>query len=46
MKGSVKKDKKTGKHLYIVDTGIELLTGKRKQKRSEDSLSKKKQKMF
>lgn len=40
MKGSVKKDKKTGKHLYIVDNGIELLTGKRKQKRSRKCFNK------
>ncbi len=33
MKGSVKKDKKTGKYFYIVDIGIDSLTGKRKQKK-------------
>ncbi|KLA29502.1 hypothetical protein B4077_3563 [Bacillus cereus] len=46
MKGSVKKDKKTGKCFYIVDIGIDPLTGKRKQKRKGDSLLKKKQKML
>lgn len=45
MKGSVKKDKKTGKYYYTVDIGIDPLTGKRKQKKKRDSLPKKKQKM-
>ncbi|SCC53815.1 DNA integration/recombination/invertion protein [Bacillus wiedmannii] len=30
MKGSVKKDKNTGKYFYTVDIGIDLLTSKRK----------------
>lgn len=44
MKGSVKKDTKTGKYFYIVDIGIDSLTGKRKQKK-RSLLPKKKQKM-
>lgn len=38
MKGSVKKDKKTGKYFYIVDIGIDPLTGKRKQKKQQKML--------
>ena len=45
MKGSVKKDKKTGKYFYIIDIGIDPLTGKRKQK-EEGFITKKKQKML
>ncbi|PED86678.1 site-specific integrase [Bacillus cereus] len=41
MKGSVKKDKKTGKYFYIVDIGIDLLTGKRKQKKKRGFITKK-----
>lgn len=41
MKGSVKKDKKTGKYFYIVDIGRDSLTGKRKQKRKKGFNSKK-----
>ncbi|HDR7502348.1 TPA: site-specific integrase [Bacillus toyonensis] len=41
MKGSVKKDKKTGKYFYIVDIGIDPLTGKRKQKKKRGFTSKK-----
>ncbi|MEC3429847.1 site-specific integrase [Bacillus thuringiensis serovar nigeriensis] len=41
MKGSVKKDKKTGKYLYIVDIGIDPLTGKRKQKKKRGFTTKK-----
>lgn len=33
MKGSVKKDKQTGKYFYVVDIGTDQLTGKRVQKR-------------
>ncbi|MCC2458311.1 integrase [Bacillus cereus] len=32
MKGSVKKDKKTGMYFYITDIGIDPLTGKRKRR--------------
>jgi hypothetical protein len=32
MKGSIMKDKKTGKYLYVTDMGIDPLTGKRTQK--------------
>ncbi|EEL70789.1 DNA integration/recombination/invertion protein [Bacillus mycoides] len=46
MKGSVKKDKKTGKYFYIVDIGIDPLTGKRKQKKKRGFITKKKQKML
>ncbi|RKF45300.1 integrase [Bacillus wiedmannii] len=41
MQGSVKKDKKTGKYFYIVDIGIDPLTGKRKQKKKRGFNSKK-----
>nr|WP_176535891.1 Arm DNA-binding domain-containing protein [Bacillus cereus] len=41
MKGSVKKDKKTGKYFYIVDIGIDPLTGKRKQKEKRVFTAKK-----
>ncbi|MFE6704566.1 tyrosine-type recombinase/integrase [Bacillus thuringiensis] len=41
MNGSVKKDKKTGKYFYIVDIGIDHLTGKRKQKKKRGFTSKK-----
>ncbi|MDA1654272.1 site-specific integrase [Bacillus thuringiensis serovar kyushuensis] len=41
MKGSVKKDKKTGKYFYIVDIGIDPLTGKRKQKKKRGFTTKK-----
>ncbi|WP_413790609.1 tyrosine-type recombinase/integrase [Bacillus thuringiensis] len=41
MNGSVKKDKKTGKYFYIVDIGIDPLTGKRKQKKKREFTSKK-----
>lgn len=41
MKGSVKKDKKTGKYFYIVDIGIDPLTGKRKQKKKRGFITKK-----
>ncbi len=41
MKGSVKKDKKTGKYFYIVDIDIDPLTGKRKQKKKRGFTSKK-----
>lgn len=41
MKGSVKKDKKTGKYLYIVDIGIDPLTGKSKQKKKRGFTTKK-----
>ncbi|MED4676802.1 site-specific integrase [Bacillus nitratireducens] len=41
MNGSVKKDKKTGKYFYIVDIGIDPLTGKRKQKKKRGFTSKK-----
>lgn len=46
MKGSVKKDKKLGKYLYIVDIDIDFLTGKRKKrgfitkKEAENALTK------
>lgn len=46
MKRSVKKDKRTGNYFYIVDIGIDPLTGKRKQKKKGDSLPKRKQKML
>lgn len=41
MKGSVKKDKNTGKYFYIVDIGIDPLTGKRKQKKKRGFITKK-----
>ena len=41
MKGRVKKDKKTGKYFYIVDIGIDPLTGKRKQKKKRGFFTKK-----
>ncbi|PFK49394.1 site-specific integrase [Bacillus thuringiensis] len=41
MKGSVKKDKRTGKYFYIVDIGIDPLTGKRKQKKKRGFITKK-----
>ncbi|PGE14999.1 site-specific integrase [Bacillus toyonensis] len=41
MKGSVKKDKKTGKYFYTVDIGIDPLTGKRKQKKKRGFTTKK-----
>ncbi|EOQ22262.1 hypothetical protein KQ1_05839 [Bacillus cereus BAG3O-1] len=41
MKGSVKKDKKVGKYFYIVDIGIDPLTGKRKQNKKRGFTSKK-----
>ncbi|PQQ45498.1 integrase [Bacillus thuringiensis] len=41
MNGSVKKDKKTGKYLYIVDIVIDPLTGKRKQKKKRGFITKK-----
>ena len=41
MKGSVKKDKKTGKYFYTVDIGIDPLTGKRKQKKKRGFITKK-----
>ncbi|USK98226.1 tyrosine-type recombinase/integrase [Bacillus tropicus] len=41
MKGSVKKDKKTGKYFYIVDIGMDPLTGKRKQKKKRGFTTKK-----
>ncbi|KAA0743335.1 hypothetical protein DN389_21395 [Bacillus sp. AY3-1] len=40
MKGSVKKDKKTGKYFYIVDIGIDPLMGRRKQKKKRGFASK------
>nr|WP_257149606.1 Arm DNA-binding domain-containing protein [Bacillus cereus] len=40
MKGSVKKDKKTGKYYYIVDIGIDHLTAKRKQKKKRGFITK------
>ncbi|PGQ95058.1 integrase [Bacillus cereus] len=40
MKGSVKKDTKTGKYFYIIDIGIDSLTGKRKQKKREFTTKK------
>ncbi|MEH6948889.1 hypothetical protein V7068_17830 [Bacillus sp. JJ634] len=33
VKGSIKKDKKTGKYFYVIDMGIDQLTGKRTQKK-------------
>jgi len=41
MKGSVKKDKRTGKYFYIVDIGIDPLTGRRKQKKKRGFITKK-----
>lgn len=41
MNGSVKKDKKTEKYFYIVDIGIDPLTGKRKQKKKRGFVTKK-----
>ncbi|MBY0120916.1 site-specific integrase [Bacillus sp. S/N-304-OC-R1] len=41
MKGSIKKDKNTGKYFYIVDIGKDPLTGKRKQKRKKGFCTKK-----
>lgn len=41
IKGSVKKDKKTGKYIYTVDIGIDPLTGKRKQKKKRGFTTKK-----
>ncbi|PEB46347.1 hypothetical protein CON34_22085 [Bacillus thuringiensis] len=41
MNRSVKKDKKTGKYFYIVDVGIDPLTGKRKQKKKRGFTTKK-----
>lgn len=41
MKGSVKKNKKTGKYYYTVDIGIDCLTGKRKQKKKRGFITKK-----
>ncbi|MGT8956992.1 tyrosine-type recombinase/integrase [Bacillus cereus] len=41
MKRSVKKDKKTGKYFYIVDIGIDPLTGKRKQKKKRGFITRK-----
>ncbi|EJR82303.1 hypothetical protein IKA_05435 [Bacillus cereus VD169] len=41
MKRSVKKDKKTGLYFYIVDIGIDPLTGKRKQKKKRGFASQK-----
>ena len=40
------KDKTTGKYFYIVDIGIDPLTGKRKQKKKRGFITKKKQKML
>lgn len=40
MKGSVKKDKNTGKYYFIVDIGKDPLTGKRKQKKKRGFVSK------
>lgn len=42
MKGSVNKDKKTGKYFYIVDIGSDPFTGKRKQKKKRGFTIKKK----
>lgn len=33
VKGSIMKDKKTGKYFYVIDMGIDPLTGKRTKKR-------------
>jgi integrase len=41
VRGSVKKDKKTGKYFYVVDIGKDPLTGKRKQKKKRGFSSKK-----
>jgi len=41
VKGSVKKDKNTGKYYYVIDIGIDPLTGKRKQKKKRGFSSKK-----
>lgn len=41
MKGSIKKDKKTGKYFFVVDVGIDSLTGKRKQKKRRGFNTKK-----
>ncbi|MDF9761605.1 hypothetical protein OKW24_003378 [Peribacillus simplex] len=41
MKGSIKKDKKTGKYFYVIDMGIDPLTGKRTQKKKRGFNTKK-----
>jgi hypothetical protein len=41
MRGSVKKDKKTGKYYFVVDIGKDPLTGKRKQKKKRGFETKK-----
>jgi hypothetical protein len=38
MKGSIMKDKKTGKYFYVTDMGINPLTWKRTQKRRAVSI--------
>lgn len=46
MKGSVKKIRKQEKYFYIVDIGIDPLTGKKKAKEEEGFITKKKRKML
>ncbi|BDG48341.1 Arm DNA-binding domain-containing protein [Parageobacillus sp. KH3-4] len=41
MRGSVKKDKKTGKYYFVIDIGKDPLTGKRKQKKKRGFKTKK-----
>ncbi|WJE48936.1 site-specific integrase [Peribacillus frigoritolerans] len=41
MKGSIKKDKKTGRYFYVIDMGIDPLTGKRTQKKKRGFNTKK-----
>jgi integrase len=41
MRGSVKKDKKTGKYYFVVDIGKDPLTGKRRQKKKRGFETKK-----
>lgn len=41
MKGSIKKDKNTGKYFYVVDIGVDSLTGRRRQKKKRGFNSKK-----
>ncbi len=46
MNGSVIKDRKTGKYFYIVDIGIDPLTGKRKEKKERIHYQKRSRKCF
>ncbi|WP_350301827.1 Arm DNA-binding domain-containing protein [Peribacillus frigoritolerans] len=41
MKGSIMKDKKTGKYFYVIDMGIDPLTGKRTKKKKRGIIRRK-----